>query len=138
MSVVVATAKAPSVLGNLDLGALLTFTADATASTSTPIQQNIVGCGIKLVIDITAITGTAPTLTVTLKGFDPGSGKSYTILASAALNATGTTVLTVYPGQTAAANLAANDHLPASWLVTAAIGGTTPAVTATISACMLT
>lgn len=90
--------------------------------------------GMHLVIDITAITGTTPTLTVTIEGKDPTSGKFYTILASAALNATGTTVLKVYPGLTAAANTVANDVIPRDFRVKAVVGGTTPAVTATISA----
>lgn len=93
--------------------------------------------GILLFVHISAITGTSPTLTVTIQGKAPGSGQYYTILASAALNATGLTVLRIYPGLTAAANLTANDILPASYRVVTAIGGTTPAVTATISALLV-
>lgn len=90
--------------------------------------------GAYVVVDITAITGTGPTLTVTLQGKDEVSGKYFTVLASAALNATGTTVLRVYPGLTAAANTVANDVMPLQWRIKTDIGGTGPAVTATISA----
>lgn len=90
--------------------------------------------GLHLVVDITTITGTTPTLTVTIQAKDPTSGKYYTLLTSAALNATGTTVLKVYPGLTAAANTVANDVLPRDWRISYAIAGTTPAVTATFSA----
>lgn len=90
--------------------------------------------GVLLVVDITAITGTTPTLTVTLQGKDPVSGKYYTILVSAALNAIGTTVLRVHPSLTPAVNLVANDVLPAVYRAISAIGGTTPAVTYTVSA----
>lgn len=90
--------------------------------------------GVIVFVNITAITGTSPTLTVTLQGKSASSGVYYTILASAALNTTGLTVLKAYPGLTAAANTVANDIVPASWRVITAIGGTTPAVTATISA----
>lgn len=93
--------------------------------------------GILLYINISAISGTSPTLTVTLKGKSPVSGAEYTILASAALSAPGLTVMKVYPGLTAAANLAANDILPAIWRVDSVIGGTTPSVTATISATLV-
>lgn len=44
-------------------------------------------------------------------------GQYYTILASAAITGTGTTVLRVYPGLTAASNLVANDILPSTWRV---------------------
>lgn len=115
--------------------ALITHAA-AAAGVNSADQANSSARGVKVVVDITAITGT-PTLTVTLQGKDPISGKYYTLLASAALSAVGTTVLTVYPGLTAAANLTANDVLPATWRVITAIGGTTPAVTATIAATLL-
>lgn len=118
---------------NIDTAELITHSA-ASAGVNGADQNNISGKGLKLVIDITAITGTGPTLTVTLQGKDVASGKYYTILASAALAATGTTVLTVHPGLTAAANVVANDILPKTWRVISAIGGTTPAVTATIGA----
>lgn len=112
---------------------VLSLSAQGAGTVQSPVQQNSTGKGIKLVIDVTAITG-APTLTVTLQGHDPSSGKDYTILASAALNAVGTTVLTVYPGLTPAANSVANDVLPIQWRVQAVVAGTTPSVTATIGA----
>lgn len=93
--------------------------------------------GITVVVDITALTGTTPTLTVTIQGKDVVSGKYYTLLASAALNATGTTVLRVYPGLTAAANLTVNDIVPIAYRVNTAVGGTTPAVTATVSSVLI-
>jgi len=121
-----------------NVNALLTLTAAnaAAAPTSQDIDVSNYG-GIILYIDITGITGTTPTLTVTIQGKDDVSGKYHTILASAALNATGTTVLRVYPGLTAAANLTANDVLAKTIRVTTAIGGTTPAVTATISSVLI-
>jgi hypothetical protein len=114
--------------------ALLTLTAAnaAAAPTSSDIDVSNYG-GLNLYVNISAITGTTPTLTVTVQGKDDISGTYYTILASAALNATGLTVLKVYPGLTAAANTVANDVLPKTIRILTAIGGTTPAVTATIS-----
>jgi hypothetical protein len=72
--------------------------------------------GLILVIDVTAVPGT-DTVTFTIQGKDPASGKYYTVLASAALVATGTVVLRVGPGLTAANNLVANDILPRTWRV---------------------
>jgi hypothetical protein len=107
------------------------LTAQATTVSSGDCD-NTAGSAAVFVIDITAITGTTPAVTFTVEGKDPISGKYYTILASASLTATGTTVLRVFPGVTAAANLSANDILPRTFRVTATISGTTPAVTATV------
>lgn len=74
--------------------------------------------GLHLVIDCTAVTAT-PSVVFTIQGKDAVSGKYYTILASAAITGTGTTVLRVFPGGTAAANLVANDLLPRTWRVIA-------------------
>lgn len=116
--------------------ALAVLTAAATGADGSD-QLNYFGRGLKLVIDITAITGTSPTLTVTIQGKDEVSGKYYIILASAALNATGTTVLEVYPGIANASNSTQGVTLPKVWRVRSVIGGTTPAVTGTIAACVM-
>ena len=124
-------------LKDTDLGTLITHTA-ASAGVTTPTLDARQGRGMLVFINITAITGTSPTLTVTLKGsIDAAATATYTILASAALNATGLTVLKVYPGLTASANVAANDAVPMNVQVSTAIGGTGPSVTATISAVLL-
>lgn len=120
----------PAVSGPIDLGVLATLTA-ASAGGNTADQLNEQGKGI---VVISALTGTTPTLTVTIQGKYPVSGTYYTLLASAALNATGFTRLTVYPGLPATANVSANDLLCDTWRVLWAIGGTTPTVTATIAA----
>ena len=80
--------------------------------------------GLVLTIDMTVEPG-VDTVTFTIQGKDPLSGKYYTILASAALTAVATTVLRVYPGLTAAANLVASDVLPSDWRVTATHSGAT-------------
>lgn len=123
-------------VANSDTAALITHAA-ASAGVNGADQDNLSARGLKLVIDITAITGTGPSLTVTVEGKDPVSGKYYPLLVSAALTAVGTTVLTIYPGVVAAANLAANDVLPKTWRVKSAIAGTTPAVTATVAASLI-
>lgn len=111
--------------------------AAATVTTNTADMTNPLHRGVKVVVDITAITGTTPSLVVTIQGKDVKSGKYFTILASASLTATGTVTLTVYPGIATSANVSANDVLPATWRVLLTIAGTTPAVTATIGASKL-
>ena len=80
--------------------------------------ENMNGRGVKVVIDVTAASAT-PSVVFTIQGKDTVSAKYYTILASAAITGTGTTVLTVYPGLTASANAVANDILPRDWRVIA-------------------
>jgi hypothetical protein len=76
------------------------------------------------VIDITTLTGTAPTATFTIQGKDPISGKYYNLLTSAVLAATGTTVLRVTPYITGAANVTAQDFIPPIWRINCTQGGT--------------
>lgn len=123
-------------MANTETGAIITHTA-ASAGANGADMDGSRAKGVLLYVYISAITGTTPTLTVTLQGKSPASGQYHTILASTALNATGLTVLKVYPGLTAAANSVANDILPPTFRVITAIGGTTPAVTATVSAALI-
>jgi hypothetical protein len=108
----------------------------ASVSTDSGDLSNPYARGLTVVVDITALGGTTPTLTVTIEGKDPLSGKYYTLLASTALNAVATTVLKVYPTIPAVANASAQAPLPKTYRVRATIGGTTPAVTAKIGACL--
>lgn len=128
----------PNAQRGTHLGPLLTHTA-ASAGATGQIFDTQMGLGLLVFINVTAISGTTPTLTVTLKGLiDEAGTASYTIIASAALNATGLTVLRIYPGLTAAANLVVSDAVPGRCQLSSVIGGTTPSVTATISAYSLT
>ena len=87
----------------------------SAARTATPTKQDksnsVDARGMLVVIDVTAVAAT-PSVVFTIQGKDSLSGKYYTILASAAITATGTTVLRVHPELTAAANLVAKDVVP--------------------------
>jgi hypothetical protein len=113
---------------------LATLTAVGLGTVNGADQSHPSGRGLHLVVDVTAITGTGPSITVVIEAKDPASGKYYTILSSTALNAVATTVLKVYPGLVVAANTSANDVLPATWRVRYVIAGTSPVVTGTIGA----
>ena len=121
---------------NSDLGALVTLTA-ASVGVASANQMTLGTVGVQVRLNVTALTGTTPTLTVTLQGYDPASGTYFTILASAAIAAVGMTVLNVFPSATAVANGSVNAQMPQQWRILTAIAGTTPAVTATVSACTL-
>ena len=109
--------------------------AARTATPSKVDQTNAAARGVIVVIDVTAITAT-PSVVFTIQGKDPLSGKYYAILASAAIVATGTTVLRVYPGLTAAANLVASDLLPRTWAVDA-VHGDADSITYTCAALLI-
>ena len=124
------------ITANTNTSALVTLAA-ATVGGNSGDLTNINGRGIQIGINVTAITGTTPTFTVTLLGKDTASGVYYPLLVSAALLAVGFTQIVVYPGATPVANLSASQPLPRTYQISYAIGGTTPAVTATIGASII-
>jgi hypothetical protein len=86
----------------------------SAARTADPdtIELEVAGYrALHMVIDCTAVTS-SPSVVFTVMGVDRVSGKTYNLLVSAAITGTGTTVLKVGPGLTAAANVVANDVLP--------------------------
>jgi hypothetical protein len=87
----------------------------SAARTATPDTQEFElpsrANALHLVIDATAITST-PSITVTVSGVDRLSGKTYTLLAGAAVATVSTQILKVGPALTASANAVANDYLP--------------------------
>lgn len=113
--------------------AYMTLTAAAASVNGADVATNDSGIGLIVYTNITAITGTTPSLVVTVQGKDPVSGVYHTILASASLTTAGFTVLRIGPGLATTANASANDLVPSIFRITATIAGTTPAVTATIS-----
>jgi hypothetical protein len=99
-----------------NLALTLLASAVRSASSNTADQKNRNCRGLQLIIDVTAVP-TVDTVTFTIKGKDPVSGKYYTLLASSAIVAVSTVTLRVYPGLTAAANLVVSDVLPLDWRV---------------------
>lgn len=91
----------------------------STARTATPTASVFTmrgRRGLHVVIDVTSITA-SPSVVPTIECFDPLSSKWYAVLTGAAVTATGTTVLKVYPGIAASANAAASDIIPDEWRV---------------------
>lgn len=123
--------------GTHDVSALLTLAAAAGGTVNSSDQVNPNCHGLQLGINITTLTGTSPTVTVTIQGKDLASGAYYTLLQSAALAATGFTLLTVNPGMTNVANVSSAQVLPAVWRVSVSVAGTAPAATATVGASVI-
>lgn len=97
--------------------AVTVLASAARTSTQTGSDQtNITGKGIMVVCDVTAIVS-APSITVDIQVKDAVSSKYISLLISAAIVATGTTRLRVYPGFLAATNTVANDLLSRTWRI---------------------
>lgn len=94
---------------------MLASAARITTVTGDP-QVNLLHRGLHLVIDLTVLAATE-TVTPKIQGQDPASGKWYDLLVGAAIAATGTPVLKLYPGITVAANVSVSDVLPTTWRV---------------------
>lgn len=122
---------------NAEPGGFTPFSGQGVGTYNTADQFNAAAKGIRIWVVVTAFTGTTPTLTVAIQEKDPASGNYDTILVTANITGVGTTILTVYPGLTAAANSVANNVLPRTWRIQSVVGGTTPALTATIGICTI-
>ena len=105
-----------------------------TATTNGADQINLAGSAAHVIINITTLTGTAPTATFTVQGKIPSASSAtyYTILASTAIAATGTTILKIGAALTASANAVANDIMPRDFRVIMTAGGTITNLTATV------
>lgn len=119
-------------------GGIITVFASA-ARTATEASADFVNAdgyrGLHLIIDCTAVTAT-PSVVFTIQGFSGLGSDYYTILASAAITGTGTTVLRVFPAATAAANTVANDTLPSVWRVNA-VHGDSDSITYSVNASLV-
>lgn len=94
------------------------FASAARTATPTPGDYTMSGRrGMHLVIDVTALSDT-PSVVPQVEAYDPLSGRWYALLTGAAITATGTTVLKVYPGIATQINAAASDIVPDRWRVT--------------------
>jgi hypothetical protein len=112
----------------------LLFGVGQTTSQSGADQINIDARGIKVFINVSS-AGTG-SVTVAIQTKDPASGTYVALLTSAAIVANGMTVLTVYPGLAATANVSANDVLPRQWRISATANNANP-VNYTIGACLI-
>ncbi len=108
--------------------------AARTTTQTSAVFTNEQHRGVKVVLDITAAS--SPSLVVTIDGFDPVSGVYFTLLTSAAKTGTGTTILTVYPGLTAATNVTVSDVLPSRFRIVVTAGNGNSA-TYTVGASLL-
>lgn len=115
---------------------IVLFAAAAGTFNSADLQ-NVYYKGGVFVANISAKSGTIAVV-VNVQGKDLASGQYYTIASTASLTGTGATVLTLYPGTTAASNTVVNLPLPATWRIQVVSGtGSTPSVTMTVGASLI-
>ncbi len=97
------------------------YASAARTATPTAVTKRVDRAkGVMVLIDVTAVTAT-PSVVVTIDGV-LSDGSVYTILTSAAITATGRTALRIYPGITAASNVAVSDVVPQTIKITATHG----------------
>lgn len=115
--------------------------AARTATFNGNTASNSKKAGAFVLVDVTAASGTAPTLVAkvqfSVNGVD-WHDLDTTNAQTASITTTGKYILKVYPGLTAAANSAANSPLPRLWRLVYTIGGSTPSFTFSTSAAYLT
>lgn len=92
--------------------------------------------GIHIVLDITAASGTSPTLDVKVQRFDPASQKWVDLPGGAFAQKTtaGTDDLIIYPGVAETANRSVSDAIAETYKVVWTIAGTTPSFTFSLGA----
>ena len=119
-------------VSNNDIHSALSVSGTTLGSAITSqIHTNPYGRGVKVIVN--TLNASAGSFTVSIQGVMAGS--AVTLLTSAAINATGLTTLTVYPGVAVSANVSASDVLPRQWQLVVTPTGFTG--TANISACVI-
>ena len=108
-------------LNNTNVIMLASAARTAVATSNDITNSSYRGCHV--IIDVTADPASA-SITPTIQGLDSASGKYYTLLVGNAIAAVGTTVLRIYPGLAASANVIANDILPNKFRVSMAVADT--------------
>ena len=106
----------------------------ATAN-SARFRRDVNTTGIAVTVDVTAVSGTSPTLTVKLQAYDQVSGKYIDVPGAVTASITGTTTAryVVHPAITASSNVAVAQVCPEMFRLVATIGGTTPSFTMSVT-----
>lgn len=123
---------------NINTKEILTVFASAarTATASSADQFASVHRGVIFTLNISAASGTTPTLDVKIQMKDNVSGVYIDIpgAAFAQKTTTGTDSLVLYPGVTVTANRSVSTVLPSCFKAVATITGTSPSFTFTLAA----
>lgn len=120
---------------NADTITVMNVTSGTTTQTSTD-QTNVNYRGAYIIVNVTTLTGTSPTLTPNIQGKGPVAIQYFTLLlASAAISAAGKYIYLIYPNAAAGAGgvtQSAGFPLPHTWNVIMTVGGTVTAEAYTV------
>ena len=105
----------------------------ATANNQSAVICNPQHRGLTLFVNISAASGTTPSITFTINAVDPQSVALVPMLSGAAITAVGEQMLQIYPGITVTANQSLNAVLPSQFVISWAITGTTPSFSGTVT-----
>lgn len=120
--------------GNTAVSAEASSAKTTTGQGAALVNQN--ARGVQLVVNVSASSGTTPTLVVRAQVQDPVSSNWVDIpgAATASITGNGQTLLTVYPGANPVANAVVSQPLGRNWRLAWVIGGTTPSFTFSVGA----
>lgn len=104
-----------------------TVTANGNTGTATTLPTNTRGAIFNF--NVSARSGTNPTLALSLQWLDPASNTYITLATLSNITGTGDTTKVIYPGAAAAT---AYDILPGSYRWAWVVGGTNPSFTFSI------
>jgi hypothetical protein len=110
--------------------------AKTASGNSAAAITNHSATGVQLFVNVSAASGTTPTLAVRVQVQDPvGSGwVDLPGAVTASITGVSLTLLTIYPGVTVTANSSISAPLPRTWRIAWTIGGTTPSFTFSVGA----
>lgn len=96
---------------------------------------NATARGAYFYVNVSAVAGTAPTLSFVINGVDPGSGSLFSLApASGNITAAGQYLIAVYPGISGIGFQSVNGPLPRIYTLSWTIGGTAPNFTFSVEA----
>lgn len=116
------------------------FTSEArTSSEDGDLAMNHRGKGVSLHLEITAASGSSPTLDIKLQGYDELGAGYFDIPGAVFAQATGTGTdeLVLYPGVAETSNVSVSDILPRVSRAVATIGGSSPSFTFTLGGSLI-
>lgn len=101
--------------------------ASRTTTQTSQTFTNYMARGVTVILDTTVNAGGLGSITLTINGVDPVSGKTFLLLSGAAVTTVTTNRYTVYPsGIAAVANVTAVDALPYQWNIVVTANNANP------------
>lgn len=113
--------------------AVVVSSAARTTSGQSSAIDNESAVGALFIVDVSSVSGTSPTLDVSIEAQDPASGAWVTIATMSTISTTGTNLLTIHPAVTESAGRKVSDVLPRRFRVAWTIAGTNPSFTFSVS-----